>query len=71
MCISICTHIHIFTLTHTHTLSIHMFSQKEVLPQFGFFGTVKLTTQYLTPPIPGNQEWCFKKCNSKIRFLPF
>lgn len=61
-----------FTYIHTHTythVSIHTFPQKEVLPQFGFFGTVKLTTQYLSPPIPGIQEWCFKKCNSKIHCL--
>lgn len=54
-----------YTYTHTHTYThikyTHMFLQKEVLPQFGFFGTVKLTMQLLTPPIPENQEWCFIK----------
>lgn len=54
------TYTYIHTHTYTH-ISIHTFPQKEVLPQFGFFGTVKLTMQFLTPPIPENQEWCFKK----------
>lgn len=41
MCIPY-VHIYIYSHSHIHTQKYaHMFPQKEVLPQFGFFGTVK------------------------------
>lgn len=70
MCIPLCTHIHIFTLTRRHTdIYTHVSAERSPATVWPFGNSDRESTVSHFTLVPRRSTWCFKKHKSQIGCL--